>query len=104
MAARVPDNEMESQASGKTVSTTAPLQLKEQEAAVFKDQLVAALKRYARMVEEEDDVEPLVASGDLTATEAAITACSLMRAANLNMFDIAMWFNRGLARRDTGGN
>jgi hypothetical protein len=34
----------------------------------------------------------------VTATETAVTACAMIRAADLNLFDIAMWFQRPVAR------
>jgi hypothetical protein len=35
-----------------------------------------------------------VAPGTVTATETVVTACGLIRAADLNMFDVAIWFHR----------
>ena len=32
--------------------------------------------------------------GEVTATESVVAACALIRAADLNMFDVAMWFHR----------
>ena len=34
----------------------------------------------------------------VTATETAVAACAMIRAADLNLFDIAMWFQRPVAR------
>ena len=34
------------------------------------------------------------ADGEVTATESVVAACALIRAADLNMFDVAMWFHR----------
>jgi hypothetical protein len=56
--------------------------------------LTAAVKLYAAKVERRGhDVVPY-ASDAVTATETVVTACGLIRAADLNMFDVAIWFHR----------
>src|SRR5215469_15408389 len=56
--------------------------------------LTAAVKVYAAKVERRGhDVEPFP-RGTVTATETVVTACALIRAADLNMFDVAIWFHR----------
>ncbi len=56
--------------------------------------LTAAVKVYAAKVERRGhDVAPF-APGAVTATETVVTACGLIRAAELNMFDVAIWFHR----------
>ena len=56
--------------------------------------LTAAVKLYAAKVERRGhDVAPFP-SGAVTATETVVTACGLIRAADLNMFDVAIWFHR----------
>jgi hypothetical protein len=56
--------------------------------------LTAAVKVYAAKVERRGhDVAPF-AHGTVTATETVVTACGLIRAADLNMFDVAIWFHR----------
>ncbi|HXQ84686.1 MAG TPA: hypothetical protein VN769_11535 [Xanthobacteraceae bacterium] len=56
--------------------------------------LTAAVKIYAAKVERRGhDVAPF-ARGTVTATETVVTACGLIRAADLNMFDVAIWFHR----------
>jgi hypothetical protein len=56
--------------------------------------LTAAVKLYAAKVERRGhDVVPF-ARGAVTATETVVTACGLIRAADLNMFDVAIWFHR----------
>jgi len=56
--------------------------------------LTAAVKVYAAKVERRGhDVAPFP-SGTVTATETVVTACALIRAADLNMFDVAIWFHR----------
>ena len=56
--------------------------------------LTAAVKLYAAKVEKRGhDVAPF-APNAVTATETVVTACGLIRAADLNMFDVAIWFHR----------
>lgn len=56
--------------------------------------LAAAVKVYAAKVERRGhDVVPFP-PGAVTATETVVTACGLIRAADLNMFDVAIWFHR----------
>jgi hypothetical protein len=61
---------------------------------VLQQILTAAVKVYAAKVERRGhDVAPF-ANGAVTATETVVTACGLIRAADLNMFDVAIWFHR----------
>ena len=56
--------------------------------------LTAAVKIYAAKVERRGhDVTPFLPEA-VTATETVVTACGLIRAADLNMFDVAIWFHR----------
>lgn len=56
--------------------------------------LTAAVKIYAAKVERRGhDVAPFT-PGSVTATETVVTACGMIRAADLNMFDVAIWFHR----------
>jgi hypothetical protein len=56
--------------------------------------LTAAAKIYAAKVERRGrDVAPFK-PGAVTATETVVTACGMIRAADLNMFDVAIWFHR----------
>jgi hypothetical protein len=56
--------------------------------------LSAAVKIYAAKVERRGhDVAPFPHDA-VTATETVVTACGMIRAANLNMFDVAIWFHR----------
>ena len=62
--------------------------------ATLQQVLTAAVKVYAAKVERRGhDVAPF-APGTVTATETVVTACGLIRAADLNMFDVAIWFHR----------
>ena len=56
--------------------------------------LTAAVKVYAAKVERRGhDVVPFPQHA-VTATETVVTACAMIRAADLNLFDVAMWFHR----------
>jgi len=56
--------------------------------------MTAAVRVYAAKVERRGhDVAPFP-PGTVTATETVVTACGLIRAADLNMFDVAIWFHR----------
>jgi hypothetical protein len=56
--------------------------------------LTAAVKLYAAKVERRGyDVVPFPQHA-VTATETVVTACGIIRAADLNMFDVAIWFHR----------
>lgn len=56
---------------------------------------LAALGRlYSAKVDKSDKVFPPVAQDALTATETAVLVSELLRAADLNVFDLAMWFRR----------
>jgi hypothetical protein len=56
--------------------------------------LSAAVKIYAAKVERRGhDVVPFPQHA-VTATETVVTACAMIRAADLNMFDVAIWFHR----------
>jgi len=56
--------------------------------------LSAAVKIYAAKVEQRGhDVAPFPLNS-VTATEAVVAACGMIRAADLNMFDVAIWFHR----------
>jgi hypothetical protein len=60
--------------------------------------LTSAVKAYAAKTEAaEGELAPFEAD-EVTATETAVTACAMIRAAGLNLFDIAMWFQRPVAR------
>ena len=61
---------------------------------VLQQVLTAAVKIYAAKVERRGhDVAPFT-PGTVTATETVVTACGMIRAADLNMFDVAIWFHR----------
>jgi hypothetical protein len=57
--------------------------------------LSAAVRLYA--AKSEDRAQELAPFGDrpVNATEAVTAICAIMRAADLNFFDLQMWYRRG---------
>jgi hypothetical protein len=64
--------------------------------AVPQQQLAAAFAALARLAAARAEQEPAlpVARDALTATETVTVVSGLLRAADLNVFDLAMWFRR----------
>jgi hypothetical protein len=57
--------------------------------------MTAAVKLYHRKsIGERRAFLPVVSEQALTATEAVQGACELIRAVNLNPFDLALWYSR----------
>jgi hypothetical protein len=56
--------------------------------------LAAAVKVYAAKAERRGGELAPFPDGEVTATESVVAACALIRAADLNLFDVAMWFHR----------
>jgi hypothetical protein len=56
--------------------------------------LGAAVKIYAAKVERRGYELAPFAPNTVTATESVVAACGMIRAADLNMFDVAIWFHR----------
>ena len=57
--------------------------------------LTAGTCLFARKTDEEQRYfPPLTAPDAATATDVAVTVTDLLRAVNLNLFDLAMWANR----------
>ena len=57
--------------------------------------LVAGAKLYCRKLTDEDTYFPPFRDEDgVTATEAVVAIAEMMRAADLNTFDLAMWMSR----------
>ena len=61
---------------------------------VLRQNLAAAVKLYAAKAERRGDELAPFKDGAVTATETVVAACALIRAADLNLFDVAMWFHR----------
>jgi hypothetical protein len=62
--------------------------------AVPEQQLAAAFAALARLAAARGEHELPVARDALTATETVTVVSGLLRAADLNVFDLAMWFRR----------
>ena len=62
----------------------------------LREALTGAVRRYAARVETAGCAMPVVEKNSITATEAVLAICELMRAADLNPFDVAMWYSRPL--------
>ncbi len=60
----------------------------------LREALTSAVKRYAARAESAGFDAPVVEKNAITATEAVLAICELMRAADLNPFDVAMWYRR----------
>ncbi len=56
--------------------------------------LSAAAKIYAAKVERRGYELSPFPPNTVTATETVVAACGMIRAADLNMFDVAIWFHR----------
>ena len=57
--------------------------------------LTAGTRLFAAKAEQENRYfSPLTSSDAATATDVAVTVTDLLRAVNLNTFDLAMWSNR----------
>jgi hypothetical protein len=56
--------------------------------------LTAAVKAYAARVEKSEGEFAPFADRSVTATEAVTAACAMIRAVDLNMFDVALWFGK----------
>jgi hypothetical protein len=62
----------------------------------LREALIAAVRHYAARAETDARSIPLIERHSITATEAVLTVCELMHAADLNPFDVAMWYRREL--------
>jgi hypothetical protein len=56
--------------------------------------LTAAIKLYAAKAEAEATPPPPVSGDKITPTEAVVLVSEMMRAVNLNLFDLSMWYRR----------
>lgn len=61
---------------------------------VLQQVMTAAVKAYSAKVEKQErDFDPFDKHA-VSATEGVIAACGMIRAVDLNMFDVALWYNR----------
>jgi len=56
--------------------------------------LTAAIKLYAAKAESEERYPPPVSVERITPTEVVVVVSALLRAANISLFDLAMWYRR----------
>jgi hypothetical protein len=54
----------------------------------------AAVRLYTAKVERRGAGLNPFPENEITATETVVAACAMIRAADLNIFDVAMWFHR----------
>ncbi len=68
--------------------------------------MTAAVKLFAAKVEQEDRFfSPVLGPGEVvTPTDVVVTVSEILRAVNLNTFDLAMWFNRPRPPREEEGS
>jgi hypothetical protein len=57
--------------------------------------LTAAMKLYAAKADAEAVLPPPVSPARITPTEVVVVVSEIMRAANLSLFDLSMWYRRG---------
>lgn len=58
--------------------------------------ITAAIRLYAIKCEKEEEatLPPPISAEKVTPTEVVIVVSEMLRAANLNLFDLAMWYRR----------
>ena len=57
--------------------------------------LTAAIKLYAAKAEAEEQFPAPVSAEKVTPTEIVLVVSELLRAADISLFDLAMWYRRG---------
>ena len=61
----------------------------------LKHVLTAAIKLYAAKAEAEEQFPAPVTAEKITPTEIVLVVSELLRAADISLFDLAMWYRRG---------
>jgi hypothetical protein len=56
--------------------------------------LTAAVKLYAARTEATETYPKPIAPDQVTATELVVAVCEMIRAVDLNLFDLSMWYRR----------
>ena len=56
--------------------------------------MTAAVKLYSTRAEATADFPPPVNRNGATATDILVAVCEMIRVADVNMFDLSMWFGR----------
>jgi len=62
----------------------------------LREVFTCAVKLGFAKLEARGEVPALLAAEDVTATEVVVAVSEMIRAANLNLLDVAMWFRRPL--------
>ena len=57
--------------------------------------MTAAIKLYAAKAEAEEQFPAPVSADKVTPTEIVLVVSELLRAADISLFDLAMWYRRG---------
>ncbi len=57
--------------------------------------ITAAIKLYAAKAEAEDAFPPPVSAERVTPTEVVLVVSEMLRAVDVSLFDLAMWYRRG---------
>jgi hypothetical protein len=56
--------------------------------------MTAAVRLYAARAEATGTLPPPLDGTQVTATDIVVTICEMMRVADINMFDLNMWYGR----------
>jgi hypothetical protein len=56
--------------------------------------MTAAVKLYAARTEATETYPKPITPDKVTATEAVVAVCEMIRAVDLNLFDLSMWYRR----------
>ena len=56
--------------------------------------MTAAVRLYSARAEATADFPPPVDRSGVTATDILVAVCEMIRVADVNMFDLSMWFGR----------
>ena len=101
MRAKLKSSEIDSAEAAQAIFEAALEAVEAGETQRFSEETVqqlmtAALKLFAAKVENEDRFfSPVLGQGEVvTPTDVVVTVSEILRAVNLNTFDLAMWFNR----------
>jgi len=61
----------------------------------LRDAMTAAIRLYAVRADTDAPSPPPIDATAVTPTDVVLAVSAMLRAVNLNLFDIAMWYNRG---------
>jgi hypothetical protein len=63
--------------------------------AAAAEQMIAAIRNYAGLVSAKSAYFPIVPESTLTATDAMIVATALLKAVNVQVFELGLWQSWG---------